>query len=420
MSAQRIGFVSTRFAGTDGVSQESLKWADVLRDFGHEIYWYAGTLDRPEQYSYCVPEAHFQHPENLWIESKIWGRRERTPLVSRRIRDMAYYLKSTIYDFVAKFDIDILIIENALSIPMNIPLGVGITEYLAETNTSAIAHHHDFSWERTRFSVNAVSDYLSFAFPPRDPQLQHTVINLAAQEELSWRMGATSILIPNVLDFKTTPPGIDEYNKDVREAIGLAADDIIMLQPTRVVPRKGIEHSINLVRMLDNPKIKLVVSHESGDEGLEYLNMLVELAHDQNVDLRFIETRIGEDRHINHAGEKVYRLWDLYPHADFVTYPSLYEGFGNAFLEAVYFKIPIMINRYSIFTRDIEPKGFEIPTMNNFVTRSLAKEVQRLLDDDDYRERVTTKNYNIAMHFYSFDVLRRAVRTLITNITGLD
>lgn len=126
-TARRIGFVSTRFAGTDGVSQESQKWADVLDDFGHSIFWYAGMLDRPGKNSHCVPEAHFQHPENLWIEARIWGRRERTPLVSRRIRDMAYYLKSTLYDFVERFDIDILIIQNALSIPMHIPLGVGIT-----------------------------------------------------------------------------------------------------------------------------------------------------------------------------------------------------------------------------------------------------------------------------------------------------
>lgn len=420
MASRRIGFVSTRFAGTDGVSQESQKWADVLEDFGHSIFWYAGMLDRPEEGSFCVPEAHFKHPENLWIEARIWGRRERTPLVSRRIRDMAYYLKNTLYEFVAKFDIDILIIQNALSIPMHIPLGVGITEFLAETKINSIAHHHDFSWERTRFSVNAVSDYLSFAFPPRDPQLQHAVINLSAQEELSWRTGTTSLLVPNVLDFKTPSPGIDAYNQDVRAAIGLAEDDIMILQPTRVVPRKGIEHSIKLVELLDDPRVKLVVSHESGDEGMEYRQMLTDLARDSNVDIRFVEAQVGEERHIGHSGEKIYRLWDLYPYADFVTYPSLYEGFGNAFLEAVYFRVPILINRYAIFTRDIEPKGFQVTVMNNFVTRSVANEVQRLLDDSEYRKKMTDKNYNIASHFYSFDVLRRSVRTLITNITGLE
>ena len=46
MDRQRIGFVSTRFAGTDGVSLESAKWAKVLWDHRHTSYWYAGKLDR--------------------------------------------------------------------------------------------------------------------------------------------------------------------------------------------------------------------------------------------------------------------------------------------------------------------------------------------------------------------------------------
>ena len=41
--------------------------------------------------------------------------------------------------------------------------------------------------------------------------------------------------------------------------------------------------------------------------------------------------RVGETRGVNAKGEKVYTLTDVYPHADLVTYPSLYEGFGNAF-----------------------------------------------------------------------------------------
>ncbi len=42
----RIGFVSTRFAGTDGVSLESAKWAQLLWDHEHVSHWYAGKLDR--------------------------------------------------------------------------------------------------------------------------------------------------------------------------------------------------------------------------------------------------------------------------------------------------------------------------------------------------------------------------------------
>lgn len=416
---ERIGFVSTRFSGTDGVSLESAKWAEVLWDRRHVSHWYGGVLDRSPGMSVCIPEAFFGHPEIDWINRAIWGKTHRSELVSRRIKDVSEYLKGTLYDFIRQFDISILIIENALSIPMNVPLGIAITEVIAESRIPTIAHHHDFYWERERFSVNAVPDILDMAFPPRSDELQHAVINQTAQEQLAWRRGVPSLLVPNVLNFEDPSPEVDSYSSDIREEIGLRSDDIMILQPTRIVPRKGIEHAIKLVEMLGDPKYKLVVSHDPGDEGFEYTHMLLELAAEANIDLRFISTRIGEHRQLNHEGKKIYTLWDVYPHADLVTYPSLYEGFGNAFLEAVYFKKPVLINRYSIFTRDIEPKGFRLPVMEGFMTRRVCEDVRRLLENEAYRRGVVDYNYEIAARFYSYSVLRRSLRTLITNITGL-
>jgi len=416
---QRVGFISTRFSGTDGVTLESAKWAQLLWEYRHISFWYAGRLDRAPDVSMCIPEAFFGHPENTWISDQVWGTTTRSSLVTRRIHEMAEYLKGTLYDFVDQFDLTLLVIENALTIPMHIPLGIALTEYLSETRIQAIAHHHDFYWERTRFMVNAVPDYLAMAFPPRDPDLQHVVINQGAQEELSWRNGLHSILVPNVLDFEDPPGTVDSYAADVRQEIGLTPNDIMILQPTRVVPRKGIEHAIKLVQMLGDPKYKLVVSHEAGDEGMEYMNGLLELARESKVDLRFISTRVGDIRRINSKGQKVYTLWDLYPHADLVTYPSLYEGFGNAFLEAVYFRVPVLINRYSIFTRDIEPKGFKVVVMDGFLTRSVVEEIRALINDHKARKEIGEHNYDLASRFFSYSVLRRKLRTLITNITGL-
>lgn len=418
IAPQRIGFVSTRFAGTDGVSLESAKWAEVLRDDGHESFWYSGRSDRPPEASLCIPEANFGHPENAWINERIWGVVRRDPLVSRRIRNVAEYLKSTLREFVSRFDISILVAQNALAIPMHVPLGLAITELLCEMPISSIGHHHDFHWERQRFSVNAVPDYLDMAFPPRHPALQHVVINEAAQEELSWRKGLPSVLVPNVLDFENPPPSPDAYSSDVRAELGLAPGDVFILQPTRIVPRKGIEQAINLVKLLGDPRYKLVISHESGDEGEDYRQMLVEWASASGVDLRFIATRVGDSRQLDSEGRKVYRLWDLYPHANLVTYPSLYEGFGNAFLEAIYFRVPVVVNRYAIFARDIEPKGFRVPVMDGFATRRLVEEVRRIVEDEGYRQEMVEHNYRVASRYYDYAELRRRMRTVLANIAG--
>jgi len=411
-----IGFVSTRFCGTDGVSLESAKWAEILWESKHVSYWYAGELDRDPDMSLLVPEAFFKHEENLWINKHIWGQTGREPEVSQRIHRSATYLKGTLYEFVEKFGIDILIAENALTIPMHVPLGVALTEFLAETRMPCIAHHHDFSWERIRFSINAVSDFLELAFPPRLSNVVHTVINQAAQEQLCWRRGVTSILTPNVVDYRNPPPPLDDYASDVRSELGFSDDDLIFLQPTRIVPRKGIEHAIKLVEMLEDPRIKLVISHEAGDEGFEYVNMLRELAHESNVDLRIVADRVADLRTTDEQGRKVYTLWDLYPHADFITYPSLYEGFGNALLEAVYFRKPVVINRYDIYARDIEPRGFRFPMMEGYVQRSLVRQVREILENPELRDQMTEHNYQTARKFFSYEVLRRKLNAIIANL----
>jgi glycosyltransferase involved in cell wall biosynthesis len=417
--SKKIGFISTRFAGSDGVSLESSKWAEVLWSDQHVSFWYSGRNDRDPGCSYCVPEAYFGHPENLWINERIWGQSKRNPSVSLRIRELADYLKQTLYRFVEHYQIDLLIPQNVLAIPMHVPLGIAVTEFLAETQMPAIAHHHDFYWERTRFSVGAVKDYLDMAFPANLPNLHHITINQAATEQLALRKGVTSSLMPNVFDFDH-PPRIDrdDYTADIREEIGIRDDDILILQPTRIVPRKGIEHAIKLVGMLDDPRYKLVISHDAGDEGLEYKQRLQDLADQEGVDLRFFAARIGEIRQVDHAGNKIYTLWDIYKHADLMTYPSTYEGFGNALLEAIYFRVPVVINRYSIYVQDIEPKGFKLLEMDGFITPQLVEYVRRVIEDSAYKKKLVDHNYRVASQYYSYTTLRNLLRYHITALTG--
>lgn len=420
MDPQKIGFVSTRFAGTDGVSLESAKWAQVLWDHRHVSYWYSGKSDRDESVSMVVPEAYFGHPEVQEINRLAFGKLRRDRELTRRIYALADHLKQTIYDFVERYSIDVLVVQNALCIPMHLPLGVALTQFIAETGMPTIAHHHDFYWERDRFTVNCVSDILEMAFPPSHPSIQHVTINSFAQQQLAWRTGSSSILIPNVLKFEEPEPALDTFAADFREEIGIGPDDILVLQPTRVVPRKGIEHSINLVAQLKDPRFKLVVTHESGDEGQQYLDSLISLAQSMGVEMIFVDARVGDKRGYHADGSKIYSLEDVYPHADLVTYPSIYEGFGNAFLEAVYFRKPIVVNRYSIFIADIEPKGFQVISMDGFLTENVGKHVKMVVEDEAYRRQMVDHNYELALNFYSYAVLRRKLRAIVCNYAGAD
>src|SRR5210317_629874 len=358
---KNIGFVSTRFAGTDGVSLESSKWADILQQSGHRCFWFAGALDRKPDDSLHVPEAHFQTEQNQWINARVFGQKGRKQPVTQTIHDLRSHLKFKLHEFIKQFDIDLLVAENALTIPLHVPLGLALTETIAETQLPTIAHHHDFYWERVRFSVNAVGDYIRMSFPPNLSNIRHVVINSDAQEQLALRTGISSVIIPNVLDFENQPKISRRRTKIFRESIGMDPEDRMILQPTRIIQRKGIEWAIDLVKGLKDDRNKLVISHEAGDEGLEYAEWLKEYACEFGVDLRLVSIKISDPLSKNGKGRGKYSLWDVYPYADFITFPSIYEGFGNAFLEAIYFKKPILINRYATFVRTINPLDFELP-----------------------------------------------------------
>jgi glycosyltransferase involved in cell wall biosynthesis len=293
-----------------------------------------------------------------------------------------------------------------------------MTEVIAETGLPVIAHHHDFAWERERFTLNGIGDYLSAAFPPALPRMEHTVINSMAQRELARRLGIPSVVIPNILEFEVPPPKLDDYNADLRQEIGLTPDDLLILQPTRVVARKGIEHAVELVRRLQDPRAKLVISHPAGDEGNAYMDMLKDRIADAHIDVRFIADRVGETRGSTPDGRKVYTLFDVYPHADLVTYPSHYEGFGNAFLEAVYFGKPVVVNTYAVYARDIDPLGFKTIEMSQLVTREVVDQTRAVLQDATLQRDWADTNYDLALKHFSFTVARRKLAARLANLFG--
>jgi len=415
---KRIGFLSTRFHGTDGVTLEAAKWAKILEADGHSCFWMAGLLETPEAVSHLAPLAFFNHPEVAVLQTKLFGVSTRSRTVTNEIQWMKEMLKDEIMAFIEQFQLEVLVPQNVLAIPMHIPLGLAVTEVLAETGLPTIAHHHDFTWERERFTINGVGDYLQAAFPPSLPQIEHVVINSMGQKELARRFGLPSTVIPNILDYETLPPGIDDYNADFRREIGLRDDDILILQPTRIVARKGIEHAIELVRQLKEPRAKLVISHPAGDEGDAYVKMLMERIGDAGVDVRFIAERVAEKRGVDAQGRKLYTLFDVYPHADLVTYPSLYEGFGNAFLEAVYFGKPVVVNAYSVYARDIQPLGFRTILMSQVVTSDVIRQTKEILGSEALRRDWAKVNYELGLKYFSHAVARRKLHARLANLFG--
>jgi glycosyltransferase involved in cell wall biosynthesis len=417
--SKRIGFVSTRLSGTDGVSLETAKWVDVLTALGHDCFGFAGESDWPADRSYVVPEAHFNYPDIRQLTVDLFDDYIRSPATTQAIQRLKDHLKDHLHKFRRKYALDLLIAENVLSLPMNVPLGLALTEFIAETSLPTIAHHHDFSWERQRFAVNAAADYVHAAFPPTLPSVRHVVINSFAASQLALRTGVSSTLIPNVIDFEFPPPPLDDYATDLRSALGLQSDEHLLLQPTRIVPRKRIQIAIELTRRL-NSDCMLVISHSSGDEGPDYENYLRHYADLLGVHVCFAADIINHVRARSGDGRKVYSLADAYQQADLVTYPSRVEGFGNAFLEAVYYRRPIVMSTYEIFKTDIQPKGFKVIGFEDYIGDETVDHARAVLANPALAADMTDHNYELGRRYYSQRILEHRLVALLSECLGLD
>jgi len=413
----RVGFVSTRFSGTDGVSLEAEKWAAVLHGLGHQTFFLCGLSNQPPDRSYIVPQAHFLHPDIRSINSRAFTNQHRPPSLTESILQLKSLLKDHLQAFVRQFDIDLLIVENALTIPMNLPLGMALTEFIAETGYPTIAHHHDFYWERDRFLSNCVPDYLAMAFPPRLPSIHHVVINSQAAHQLSFRTGIPAVLIPNIMEFERPPDEPDGYAETLAADLGLSPGQKLFLQPTRIVQRKGIEHAIELVRRtgLD---ASLVISHAYGDEPDDYQKRICDYAALLNVPLTLAGGVVQNQRGRTPDGQKIYSLADVYQQADLVTYPSTIEGFGNAFLEAVYYRKPVVVNAYTIYELDIKPKGFQAIEFDGYITEQTVQKTLAVLNTPGLAGEMVDTNYQLGKRYYSFKILERHLKTLLVDCFG--
>ena len=404
-----IGFIATRLAGVDGVSLETAKMVKVLEDWGHQCYYCAGELGSDAKPGWLAASMHFFDPVARKLHDEVFRNPNPGRQTFSRIYTVADSIRQEIMGFIDEYEIDMIVPQNASTIPMNISLGVAIADVIKRTQIKAIGHHHDFYWERERFVNNGIQDILDEAFPPNLKSMRHLTISTVMQRRLkAWR-GIDAFYLPNVFDFENPPPAPDDYANTFRETLGLSDDDLIVLQPTRIIRRKAIEKAIELVRKLDDKRLILVITGYEGDEPGGYGAWLREEAERAGIRYKFIGEYVGAVRGETN-GHKIFDLWDVYPHAHFITYPSVYEGFGNALIETLYFRKPLVVHTYPPYLADIKPAGVQAVEFYHDLTDDVIDQVRKLIDDDAMRKSMTAHNYEVGLEHFSFKNLRSTLK----------
>ena len=412
----KIGIAATRMAGVDGVTFETAKWEAVLNGMGHDLRLCAGEVDALRFQARLVPPMHFTWAPAARVSAAAFDPESNPAAVRAEIDRLADLLLPVLHDWVRVNALDALIVENAWAIPMQLPLAVALRRMVEERRLPTIGHHHDYWWERERFATCVVPEVLEEAFPPDLPWVRHVSINSLGAAQLRKHRGIDSVVVPNVFDFgDRRPRRSPAVRRRLRHELGMNERGLLVVQPTRVVPRKGIELAIELVGRLDDPDAVLLITSPAGDEGLAYLVELERLAERHRVRLAYAADRFAPDA----DGKPIrpaHSLNDAYLAADLITYPSLYEGYGNALVEALYYGVPVMVNRYPVYVADIAPLGVRMIEIDGAISDDTIEEVRALLANPRRIRENAHHNFEVGQRHLSYGLLRRRLRSLLRGI----
>ncbi len=420
----KVGIIIGRIGDVDGVALETEKWIEVLKRFGHEIFILSGHFKEdviePENQK-ALPFLSFFSPECEWEQNRaFFFPPDDSERLLSHLDGTANHVATAIFQWVLNCRIDVLLVENASSLPAHLSLGMGIMRCAELLDLPIVIHHHDFAWERgSRYAspFPEITQIVEETFPLRTSHALHAVINSDQQGVLKERFDIDATVVPNVMDFDKPFAQRDSYNADLPASIGLQEGDIPLFQITRIVQRKGIEVAIDLVNRLEDPKIKLVITGSAADDHRRgYYKELQRQIEGNGLKDRvlFAHHKLLSERGSSSTGERIFSLSDAYAHAIACTYFSTYEGFGNAFVEAVVARRPVFVNNYKpVYWPEIGSHGFETVMLeDNNLTDEAVAEIDRIIHDPALRAEIAEHNFELGRKHFSFAVLEQKLQEI--------
>jgi glycosyltransferase involved in cell wall biosynthesis len=341
----RAAFVSFRLGAADGVSVIAAAWQRSFTRLGWETWTVGGggDVDRLVR----------------WLTVEPSG--EADPVEMKEAVDGA----------------DLVVVENVLTIPVNLDASRAVAEALR--GRPALLHHHDPAWQRPRFAD--VTE-----LPVDDPSWRHVVVNHHTREEFAAR-GLAATTIYNGFDLDL--PAADRIG--TRARFGVADGELLLLHPVRAIERKNIPGALTSAEAL-GATYWLTGPAEDG-----YGPTLTRLLADARTRVLRAPLDAGDPDGVDPI--------DAYAACDAVLLPSTWEGFGNPAIEAAPHRKPVVVGHYPA-SEELRALGFTWLAPGDTAGLSAA------IDHPDHG--ALARNLELARRYCSTAAVDRALAKLLS------
>jgi glycosyltransferase involved in cell wall biosynthesis len=242
---------------------------------------------------------------------------------------------------------DVILAHNVLHMPFNLPLTLALRRLASSRDTPAIVSWaHDSPYLQPNFPAH-MNDHPWNVLRRPHPNIHYVTISEARKRLFSQLLGdhVPWQVIHNGID-PASLLYLDGKSVKLAEELNLFGRDLVVVQPSRITPRKNLELSIHIIRGLKllgydvlfvltgayDPHEKKAVSYY---RRLRY--WIKELGLKNNIAI-LAEYRFRDKKKL--VPDRIF-IRDLYLISDLLLMTSKDEGFGLPLIEAGLIKLPI-------------------------------------------------------------------------------
>lgn len=255
-----------------------------------------------------------------------------------------------------------------------------LSRLLYNSKTVIYAHHYDYyrstdtEGPRKRWVRFKERCYFAFA--------NHIVANsnFTKSEIISFGVSPEKITVVH--------PGISVEDFKVYEK--KATPHINLFYVGHCRPRKGLNYLVEALGRLKQDRFHLDVVGRLEDES--FYEMVLKRVKELNLTGKVsFHGRVDQDT-----------LSRLYSQADIFVYPSLWEGFGIVFLEAMYYCLPIISSNVSAIPELVRhgENGLLIPPGD---VEALSRAIKQLMEDETLRKVMGRRGHERVKQSYSWE-----------------
>lgn len=265
----------------------------------------------------------------------------------------------------ALVDVDLVVVENLLTIPLNLPASRVVAAALR--GRPALLHHHDPPWHRARFAH--VTE-----LPADDPSWRHVAISRLAATELAER-GIRADVVYNAIELDDAA-GADD-GAALRDRLGADPRRPLLLHPVRAIERKDVPRALALTTAVD---------------GTYWLPGPAEEGYGATLETVLAAATVPVRRMPFAHDERS----AAYAAADAVLYPSTWEGFGIPPLEAAVHRRPVVVGDYPV-AAELRALGFRwLPADDAEPLRRALADPAALDDDLAHNDALVRRDFSMA------------------------